>query len=80
MLNKTCMVERVWGVQDTWNLAPASRWLAGTSKAQSGRWWAWFGSLGSQGRVWGADLSLGGEHVGMGAVRWRPSRGVILGD
>ena len=29
MLNKTCAVERVWEVKDTWSLAPASRWLAG---------------------------------------------------
>ena len=38
---------------------------------------AWGAREGSGG---GVDLPLGGEYVGMGAVRWKPSRGVIRGD
>lgn len=37
---------------------------------------AWGAREGSR----GFDLSLGGEYVGMGVVRWKQSRGTILGD
>ena len=82
MLNKTCAVERVWEVKDTWSLAPASWWLAGN--VYSPEWevvgLVWEPGEPGKGLGEGVDLPLGGEYVGMGAVRWKPSRGVILGD
>lgn len=38
------------------------------------------GAWGAREGSGGVDLPLGSEYVGMGAVRWKPSRGVILGD
>lgn len=50
------------------------------SGAQSGRRWSSREAWGTREGVLWFDLPLAGECVGLGEVRWKQSRGAILGD